>query len=158
MSDAMDTKEIEERVREMVKPVVISTGVSLEHVEVLKMKGRLLLRIFIDKEDGVTIDDCEHVSREVEAILDVEDPIPGSYVLEVSSPGLDRPLRNPDDFKRFSGRVARVITNTPVQNQTFFVGNIEDAGDEEVVLLMKGNKRVVIPYKVISKARLEVSV
>jgi len=156
--DIKDIKEIEKKVKEMVEPVIISLGVGLDYVEVLKMRGKLLLRIFIDKEGGVTVDDCESVSREIEAILDVEDPIPSSYVLEVSSPGLDRPLRNPDDFKKYSGRMARVITNTPVQNQTFFVGDIEDAGDEEVVLLLEGNKRVVIPYKIISRARLEVRI
>jgi ribosome maturation factor RimP len=154
----MDTRELERRVREMIEPVVSSLGVELDYVEVSKMRGRLLVRIFIDKEGGVTVDDCEYVSREIEAILDVEDPIPSSYVLEVSSPGLDRPLRNPDDFKRFSGRTARIITKAPLQNQTFFVGDIETAGDEEVVLLMDGGKRVAIPYSIISRARLEVNI
>jgi ribosome maturation factor RimP len=154
----MDIKVIEKRIKEIVEPVINSLGIGLDYVEILKMRGKLLLRIFIDKEGGVTVDDCEYVSREIEAILDVEDPIPSSYVLEVSSPGLDRPLRNPDDFKKYSGRTARIITNTPIQNQTFFIGDIEDASDEEVVLLLKDNKRIVIPYKIISKARLEVRI
>lgn len=154
----MDIKEIETKVRELIEPVVNSLGIRLDYVEIAKMRGEMLLRVFIEKEGGVTIDDCESVSREVEAVLDVEDPIPSSYVLEVSSPGLDRPLRNPEDFKKYSGRTARVITNTPLQNQTFFVGDIEIAGDDEVVLLLQGDKRVTIPFKIISKARLEVKI
>ncbi len=154
----MEIKELETKVMGIVEPVVNSLGIRLDYLEIIRMRGKLLLRIFIEKEGGVTIDDCESVSREVEAILDVEDPIPSSYVLEVSSPGLDRPLRGPKDFKRYIGKTARVVTSTPLQNQTFFLGDIENAGDDEVVLLLQGNKRVVIPYKIISKARLEVVV
>lgn len=154
----MEIKEIEDRVREIIEPVVDSLGIGLDYIEIAKMRGKLLLRIFIEKEGGVTIDDCESVSREVEAVLDVEDPIPYSYVLEVSSPGLDRPLRNPDDFKKYSGRTARVITSTPLENQTFFIGDIISAGDEEVVLLLSRDRKIAIPYKIISRARLEVRI
>lgn len=154
----MDIKELETKVMGIVEPVVNSLGIRLDYLEIIRMRGKLLLRIFIEKEGGVTIDDCEFVSREVGAILDVEDPIPASYVLEVSSPGLDRPLRDPKDFKRYIGKTARVVTSMPLQNQTFFVGDIENAGDDEVVLLLQSNKRVAIPYKIISKARLEVVV
>ena len=116
------------------------------------------MRVFIEKEGGVTLGDCESVSREIEAVLDVEDPIPSSYTLEVSSPGLDRPLKSPGDFKRFSGRTARVITSRPIENQTFFVGEIIEAGDVDIVLLLPKGKKVTIPYKDISRARLEVEI
>jgi ribosome maturation factor RimP len=118
----------------------------------------MLLRVYIDKEGGVTIDDCEIVSREVEAVLDVEDPIPYSYVLEVSSPGLDRPLKSPKDFRRFSGEKVRVVTRDPIERQTFFVGEIESATDDNIVLLLPREKKVTISYENISKARLEVEV
>jgi len=98
------------------------------------------------------------VSREVEAVLDVEDPVPYAYVLEVSSPGLDRPLRQPKDFKKFTGKTARVVTLEPIDNQTFFVGRIEAAGDQEISLLLPDDKKIVIPYENISKARLEVEI
>jgi ribosome maturation factor RimP len=116
------------------------------------------MRVYIDKDKGISLDDCERVSREIEALLDVEDPIPYSYTLEVSSPGLDRPLRNPEDFKRFSGRRARVTTSSPIKNQTFFIGEIIEAGDNDIVLLLPKNKKVTIPHERISRARLEVTV
>lgn len=152
----MDVKELRTKIKEIVEPIIMDMGMSLEHVELTKMAGKVLLRIFIDKEGGITLDDCEQVSREIEAQLDVEDPIPCSYILEVSSPGIDRPLRNPADFKRFCGRMARVITSQPIENQTFFIGEIVEAGDSDVMLLLPKDRKVVIPYKDISRARLEV--
>lgn len=152
----MNIKDLGIRVRELISPVMSAMGVSLENVELAKMRGRFLLRVFVEKEGGVTLDDCESISREIEAVLDVEDPIPYSYTLEVSSPGLDRPLRNPEDFKRFSGRTARVITSKPIENQTFFVGEIVKAGDADMVLLLPKDRKVTIPYEDISRARLEV--
>jgi len=153
----MDIKEIEAKVSELIKPVVSSFGMELDYLEINRVRGKVLLRVFIDKTGGVTIDDCETLSREIETILDVEDPIPYSYTLEVSSPGLDRPLRCMEDFKKYTGRTARIITNTPIQNQTFFIGDIETAGDD-VILLIVDDKRITIPYKSISKARLEVRI
>jgi ribosome maturation factor RimP len=153
----MNIKELEARVKDLLMPVVHDMGIGLEYVEMKKMGGKFLVRVFIDKEESITLDDCERASREIEAVLDVEDPIPYSYTLEVSSPGLDRPLRNPEDFKRFSGKVARVTTLQPIEKQTFFIGEIESAGDDDVVLLLPKNKRVTISHKIISKARLEVT-
>lgn len=154
----MNTHDIKENIRGVIEPVLTSLGFELYELEFGKMGSKGLLRVFIDKEDGVTIDDCQHVSREIEAVLDVEDIIPHSYMLEVSSPGLDRHLRGPDDFKRFSGKTARVITHEPVDKQTFFIGMIADAGDEEISLILPKDKKVTIPYRNISKARLEVEI
>jgi ribosome maturation factor RimP len=153
----MDVKELVIKIKEIIEPVIKDMGMSLEDVELTKMAGKVLLRIFIDKEGGVTLDDCEQVSREVEAQLDVEDPIPCSYILEVSSPGIDRPLRNPADFRRFCGKMARVVTSKPIENQTFFIGEIVRAGDIDIELLLPKDKRITIPYKDISRARLEVN-
>lgn len=149
---------IKAKVIAVIEPVINNLDIELYNVELSQMKGKLLLRVFIDKEEGVKIDDCEHVSREIEAILDVEDPIPSAYVLEVSSPGLDRQLRGPKDFKRFAGSNIRLITQELIEKQTFFTGKISEAGDNEVVLLLPNKKEVTIPYKDISKARLEVEV
>lgn len=154
----MEFESVKEKVRGIISPVINALDIELDDIELRKMRGKALLRVFIDREGGVTIDDCERVSREVEAILDVEDPIPCSYVLEVSSPGLDRPLRGPGDFKRFAGRNIRVVTLEPVDNQTFFTGKIAAAGDSEIVLLLPQDRQVTIAYKNISKARLEVEV
>jgi ribosome maturation factor RimP len=154
----MDIEELKDRIKEIIEPVINALGVELDDVELNKMKGKALLRVTIEKQGGVTIEDCELVSREIEAILDVEDPIPYSYVLEVSSPGLDRPLKKPRDFIRFSGRMIRVITHNPVDKQTFFVGKLVEASDDEIVLLLPKNRKVTITYKNISRARLEVEV
>ncbi len=152
----MNIKDLEGKVKGLINPAIISMGMTIDSVELSRMRGKFLLRVFIEKEGGVTLDDCESVSREVAAVLDVEDPIPYSYTLEVSSPGMDRPLRKPEDFKKFSGNIARVITSRPIENQTFFVGEILKAGDVDIELLLPKDKKVTILYEDISRARLEV--
>ncbi len=142
----------------MIEPLISELGVELEDIELNRLKNRFLLRIYIDKDGGVTIGDCERVSREIEAILDVEDPIPGSYILEVSSPGLDRPLKRPKDFIRFSGKKVRIVTGEPIEGQTFFMGRIIEADEDRVVVSLTKEREVSIPYGLISMARLEVEV
>lgn len=154
----MKLEELAGKIRELIEPAIDSMGVELDDMELGRMKGKILLRVYIEKQGGVSIDDCEKVSREIATVLDVEDPIPGAYVLEVSSPGLDRPLRKPRDFIRFSGKKIRVVTNEPVDKQTFFVGKIENATDEDVMLVLQKDKKITISYNNISKARLEVEV
>jgi ribosome maturation factor RimP len=154
----MKIEELRNTLKGLIDPVVRAAGVELYDLEVGRMKGKILLRVYIDREVGVTIDDCEAVSREIEAMLDVEDPIPTSYVLEVSSPGLDRPLKKPKDFKRFSGKKVRLVTREPIEKQNFFVGEIELATDDTVVLLLPRDRKIAIPYDNISRARLEVEV
>ncbi len=151
-------EEIKNKIIEIITPVINAIGIELYDVEFSKMKSKGLLRVFIEKQDGVTIADCERVSREIEAVLDVEDPIPFSYIIEVSSPGLDRPLKELNDFKRYSGKTVRVVTHEPIDKQTFFIGKIMDVGDNEISFLLPKDKKVIIPYKNISKARLEVEV
>ncbi len=154
----MNIEQTENKIREIIEPVINALGVELDDIEFKKMRGKALLRVFIEKEGGVTIDDCEAVSREIEAVLDVEDPIPCAYVLEVSSPGLDRPLKSEKDFRRFSGRTVRVVTREPVDGQTFFIGRLVEAGDEKISLLLPEKRKVTIPYGNISRARLEVEI
>ena len=154
----MSLNELIVKVTDLIEPVIESLGIELDELEFKRMKGKALLRVFIDREGGVTIDDCERVSREIEAVLDVEDPIPYSYVLEVSSPGLDRPLRKPEDFRKYSGSRARVITIDPIEKQNFFVGQIVEAGDSDIRILLQKDRTITIPYENISKARLEVEV
>ena len=150
--------ELKNDISKVIEPVISALGIELDDIEFSMMKGKALLRVFIDKESGITIGECEQVSREIEAVLDVEDPIPYSYVLEVSSPGLDRPLKNKKDFKRYSGNIVRVVTHDPVEGETFFVGQLVEAGDDEVALLLPKDRRITIRYDNISRARLEVEV
>jgi len=151
-------EELRHKIRIIIEPVINAEGMELYDIEFNRMRGKGLLRVFIEKEGGVTIDDCERISREIEAALDVEDPIPFSYVLEVSSPGLDRPLRNLEDFNKYSGNTVRVITLEAIDDQTFFIGTIEKVENDEISLLLPKNRHVIIPFKNISKARLEVEV
>jgi ribosome maturation factor RimP len=149
---------LKEKVRGIIEPVINSIGIELDDFEINKMKGKALIRVFIEKEGGTTIDDCTRVSREIEAVLDVEDPIPYSYVLEVSSPGLDRPLKEPRHFMKYAGKTVRVVTHKPVDKETFFVGKLLNADDKEIVLLLKKDRKITVPYENISKARLEVEI
>ncbi len=151
----MNKEEIIRKVKALAEEVLQTTDLSLEDIELLGSPGRLILRVTIDSPRGVSINDCERISRQLEALLDIEDPIPGSYTLEVSSPGLDRPLKKIEDFVRFSGRLVRVSTTEKIANQTFFVGRIRAVEADNVVLEVRG-KLVKIPYGVIKKANLEV--
>jgi len=153
-----DIDKLADKIKKIIEPVINTGGIELYDIEFNRMRGKGLLRVFIEKEGGVTIEDCGRISREIEAVLDVEDPIPFSYVLEVSSPGLDRPLKKLEDFNRYSGNMVRVTTLEPVDNQTFFIGTIDKVENDEISLLLHKNRKVIIPFKNISKARLEVEV
>jgi ribosome maturation factor RimP len=123
--------------------------------------------VFIDRpgpaataEESVSIEDCEQVNREISTILDVEDPLPFTYTLEVSSPGLDRPLRGIEDYRRFVGRLAKVVVREAVDNQKAFEGHLRGVDHDmtgEMVLLEAPNGRVHrLPMRLITRARLEV--
>ncbi len=116
----MKTTELQDRVAELVAPVAQSAGIELVDVQFAAEHGRKVLRIFIDKPGGVTIDDCGSISSELAVALDVDDFIPGRYSLEVSSPGLDRALNKIDDFARFVGSKARVKTTLPIEERRNF--------------------------------------
>jgi len=150
----MDMNHIKEKVSSLARQVAEEQGVELFDIELLG-KGKLLLRVFIDKEGGVTLDDCERFSRSLEALLDVKDPIPGPYTLEVSSPGLDRPLRGLEDFERHKGKLSRIMTIEKIEDRNLFIGRIIDVSGGTVTLLVD-NSQIAIPFEKISKARLEV--
>jgi len=147
---------IKNRVLKLAKQVSDEQGVELFDIELLG-RGKLLLRVMIDKEGGITLDDCERFSRSFEALLDVEDPIPMSYTLEVSSPGLDRPLKELKDFEKNIGKLARIITMEKIENQNIFIGRILKVSSDFLKLLVHG-REIDIPFDKISKARLEVEI
>ncbi len=148
--------EIMDRIWRLAREVAEQEDLEVVDVEVSRGR-KVILRVFIDKEGGVTIEDCERMSRALEALLDVEDPIKESYILEVSSPGLDRPLKGRHDFIRNMGRLARIITKQKVENQSLFIGRIEGA-DEEGVIINTGKTTVFLRYDNISRANLEVEI
>lgn len=113
-----------EKIRAMAERVATSEGLTLVDVEIKGSRGNPLLRVFIDKPAGVSHADCQLVSEQLSAILDVEDLFPGKYLLEVSSPGLDRKLSKPSDFTHFVGRRARLVVREAVENQKVFEGRL----------------------------------
>lgn len=142
-----------EELNRLLEPTVEGLGYELCDVEV-KVGGRDgVVRLFIDKPAGVGLDDCEVVSHQVSALLDVEDPLPGHYVLEVSSPGLDRRLKKPEHFQRFIGEDVRVKLRFPVEGRRKFRGALKAADDETIEVEVGGTSHR-LPIASIASARL----
>jgi len=139
-----------------VLPILESMGLELVDLDLSGRGKGGQLRIFIDKAGGVTVEDCEQVSRYVGHALDVADPIPNSYMLEVSSPGLDRPLRNVEDYRRSIGKLVRLKLVRPVNGAWVMIGRLEGLKDHEVEIKPDGGDPVQIPLTEITQARLEV--
>ncbi|MCX8030875.1 MAG: ribosome maturation factor RimP [Thermodesulfovibrionales bacterium] len=150
---------IKQKIYTLASEVAEQEGLELYDVQILGSRKRTIVRVFIDKESGVTIDDCERVSKSLSALLDVEDPIKTSYTLEVSSPGIDRPLTKKKDYEKNLGKLVRIVTTEPFDNQSFFIGRIIDVGENWVrISYKKGSKEenLFIPFEKVSKAKLEI--
>jgi ribosome maturation factor RimP len=166
-----------DRIRVIAERVARSYNVEIFDVQFRRESSGWMLRIFLDvpssddalppPDASVSIQDCEHVSRDVSAILDVDETIDHRYILEVSSPGLDRPLRGVADYRRFAGRLAKLVVSEPVGGQTHFEGRLRGVEQDAVVIetsvrgSARGNraqepKRQLIPLSLITRARLEV--
>jgi len=147
-------REIIEQLQDILLPVLQDYGLELIEIEFKPSGKRWLLRLYIDKEGGVTISDCENVSREFGRILDVEDIIEHPYSLEVSSPGLTRPLKKWEDFQRNKGKLCRIVTNEKIEGKNEFKGTIISGSEEKVEI--RGTIDVfTIPIYAIKKAHLE---
>ncbi|MCL7487275.1 MAG: ribosome maturation factor RimP [Desulfobulbaceae bacterium] len=140
-------------IEEYAASVLDSMGIELVEVQYRREGHGWVVRLYIDREEGVTIDDCAAVSREISTWLDVEDLIEHAYHLEVSSPGLERPLKKVKDFERFAGRKARVKLRVPLNEQKVFIGIIDRVDEENVVLDVDG-KPMSLLFDNIAKARL----
>ena len=152
-----------ERVREIAARVAGARGLTVDDVALRREGGQQVLRVTLDRpgpsaiaEESVSISDCEEVSQELGTILDVEDLLPARFTLEVSSPGLDRPLRHADDYRRFEGRLAKIVTREPINRQTAFAGRLRGMDGGDVLFESEGGKMVRLPLALISRARLEV--
>jgi ribosome maturation factor RimP len=154
----MGSSSIEDRVRAIAERVAIDHGLELVHAEVAGPENKPEVRIFIDKPDGVTHQDCSEVSLHVGTILDVEDFIHASYTLEVSSPGIERGLYKSQDYERFAGSLAKLRTRKPINGQRNFRGQLLGMESENVLFEDRTNGRVQIPFDIIVKAHLEVDV
>jgi ribosome maturation factor RimP len=142
-----------ESLRQMLEPVVEAMGYELVGVEFHPRGVNALLRIYIDAESGISLDDCQQVSHQISGLLDVEDPIPNRYTFEVSSPGLHRPLFKSEHFIRFIGRRVRIHLSIPREGRKNFIGRLLGMRGENVVLEIEG-KELLMPLESIEKARL----
>lgn len=147
-----------EKIRTMAERVASSEGLVLVDVELKGGQTNALLRIYIDKPTGVSHADCQLVSEQMSAMLDVEDLIPGSYTLEVSSPGLDRKLVKPSDFVHFAGRRARLVLREPVASQKVLEGRLAGFEDGRVRLDLGEGGLKEVEFSNIQKARLVVEI
>ncbi len=141
------------KLRQVLGPVIEGLGYELVGIEFHPNSVNALLRIYIDREGGITLDDCQAVSQQASSVLDVADPIPGHYTLEVSSPGLDRPLFEAAHFERFAGQRVRLQLGMPLAGQRKFSGRLLGLRAGEVVLECEGAE-ITIPLERIEKARL----
>jgi ribosome maturation factor RimP len=152
-----------DRIREIAARVADTYGLQIDDVTMRRDGGQDVLRVILDRpgpaatpEESVSIADCEKVSHELGTILDVEDLVPARYTLEVSSPGLDRPLRDAEDYRRFAGRLAKIVTREAINRQTAFAGRLRGLEGDDVLFESEGGKMVRLPLRLISRARLDV--
>jgi ribosome maturation factor RimP len=149
--------KITEKVAALAKPVVEEEGCTLWDVEYVREAGTWYLRIFVDKEGGLSIDDCERISRRLDPMLDEADPIPDSYVFEVGSAGAERELKRPSDFEQFIGHEVEVRLYQPLNGSKAFVGPLKTYADGDVTIDFGGNELRLDKSK-IAQVRLHVTI
>ena len=142
-----------EELQKLLIPTIEGLGYELMDLEARLSGGSGVLRIYIDKPEGIGVEDCEKVSLAVSALLDVEDPVPGHYDLEVSSPGLDRKLTKPEHFQRFEGKVIKVQMRFPIEGRRRFRGPLVSSNEENIVVEVDGESHS-LPLATIDTARL----
>ena len=147
----MATKE--QQLHDLIAPAVTALGYEMWGLEYLTHGGQTVLRVFIDSENGINVDDCAAVSRQVSAVLDVEDPISGEYSLEVSSPGMDRPLFTLDQFQRYSGEQVKIRLRAPFEGRRNFSGRLVGVEVDEVVVAVDEHE-YLLPIELIDKANV----
>ena len=138
---------------DIVEPITADLGYILWGIEVVG-SAKVTIRIFIDHEDGVSVDDCQTVSREVSAIFDVEDPVSGKYVLEVSSPGMNRQIFNITQAQALIGFNVKAVTLAPVESQTKFKGLLKEVDGNNVILELENNKEVSFDFDELKRLRV----
>jgi len=152
---SMDNQLILKKIEELVAPVLGNLGYELVERELLMDGGRWVLRLYIDRESGVTIDDCARASHSVDDLIEVEEVIPVAYTLEVSSPGLNRPLRRREDFEKFCGSIVKLKTLHPVNGRSNYKGILVGMDGDDIVMSIDGTEYNV-PLGELSRARVEV--
>ena len=144
-----------ENILHMAESLLVGKNMELVDLEFRKEGVGKVLRLFIDKTDGVTVEDCANISRELSTLMDVNETIEEKYVLEVSSPGLRRPLKKIDDFKKFKGKLVLIKTKEPIENRKVFKGYLKDTNDEGIEMDIDG-LLYSLSFQQIHKANLEI--
>jgi len=152
----VDNFQIAEKVRKIVAKIIENEGLELVHVEVVGSSKNPTVRILIDKDGGIVHEDCSRVSNQTGDILDEKDSISSAYVLEVSSPGIERGLYSLADFEKFAGQAAKVKTKMPIDGQRNFKGQIIGVEDVEIIFDDKTSGRVQFRFENVKKAKLEI--
>ncbi|MEW6731481.1 MAG: ribosome maturation factor RimP [Acidobacteriota bacterium] len=147
---------VEPQLNALIERIVTAEGFEFVHCEFFGGRKQAVLRIYIDKPGGVTLQDCSYISNQVGMVLDVEDLIPHQYVLEVSSPGVNRGLYKRSDYERFAGHLIRLKTHQAIDGRRNFHGRLEGLEGEQVKLLDQQGKILLIPFQEIATANLEV--
>lgn len=142
-----------EKIRGIVEPVVAALGLRLWGIEYLGQGRHTLLRVYIDRDEGVGIEDCAETSRQISSILDVEDPITGEYTLEVSSPGLDRALFTLDQYRDYTGALVRLRLNSNFEGRRNFQGRLKAVIDDELVIV-SGEDELAFPFELVERANV----
>jgi ribosome maturation factor RimP len=151
----LKSEKLLQEVREVVEPILQSQGYELVDLEYQRESRGWVLRIYLDREGGITLDDCSGVSHEVGAVLEVKDVIPNAYVLEVSSPGLTRPLKKPEDYNRFRNQLVKIKLFQPLDGRRNFKGILLGL-EVETVRVEADGQVFEIPLQSIAKANLEI--
>lgn len=149
----MNTQDILKKVEEIAGPVLENLGFELVERELIMESGRWILRLYIDKEGGVTIDDCSRASRSVEDVIEIEEIVPGHYNLEMSSPGINRPLRFRRHFEKFRGSAIKLKTLHPIDGRSNYKGILDGMDGDDILMTVDGMK-FRVPFAELAKARL----
>ena len=153
----MDNASILDEIKEFITPILEGEGVELVDISYNREGRRMVLRLLVDTASGITIDECSELNRKIGEELDGSGLALENYILEVSSPGLDRPLVSRRDFERALGKELKVITKRPiVGNDNVYVGHLEFVGDDDITLKQDTGEDIAIPYEDIAKARLHI--
>ena len=152
-----NSSQIVHKVEQILAPILQQADFELVDVEFVKEGGQWYLRIFIDKPEGINHEDCRFVSASIDPLLDEQVQVTHSYTLEVSSPGLERPLKKLTDFERFSGRNVAISTFAPVDGQKKFEGRLKDVHPEKGIVVEVNSKEISVSFEQIASARLTVT-
>ena len=147
-------RDVESTLQDRLASLVTAMGYEFVGCEIQRHSRRSVLRIYIDSEQGIKLDDCSKVSYQVSAMLDVEDPIKGEYTLEISSPGVDRPLFEIAHYQKYIGSRVKVRVHNPIEGRRNFVGVLLRVQETDIHLLMDAGEEVVLPFSTIERAKV----